>query len=166
MLGALVSQAISRRFLPHNFYDSILIQDGHRLEHLILPRDLAGWQQWPVSALASPAPVVARAWDAKALENLLHQHPYSRFPVVMDGKVTGILLREEARQALAQHRTPALQPATCCGPEDPVRTVQTLLLESPTGMVVVWDPARQEVTGVVTLHDLLRAEMALADHQA
>jgi CIC family chloride channel protein len=163
MLGALVSQALSRRLLPHNFYDAILIQDGHRIEHLIPPRNLAGWQQQPVSALATRTPIVAESLEPKALEKLLRDYPYERFPVWTNGRLEGVLTRAEAEAALAQKRAPRLAPAVVCAPEARVREVQQLLLESPTGLVVVRDAGDGRVTGVVTLHDLLRAEMALGE---
>lgn len=163
MLGALVSQALSRRLLRHNFYDALLIQDGHRLEHLIPPRDLAGWQQQPVSALATQTPVLARSLEPQALQKLLRDHPYERFPVWTHHRLEGVLTRAEAQAALAGRRLPRLAPAVVCPPDASVRAVQQLLLESPTGLVVVLrQPGDGGVAGVVTLHDLLRAEMALA----
>jgi len=42
-----------------------------------------------------------------------------------------------------------------------VRTIQSLLLDSPTGVVVLVAGGDQRVIGLVTLHDLLRAEFAL-----
>lgn len=161
MLGALVSQALSRRLLRHNFYDAILTQDGHRIEHLIPPRDLAGWQQQPVSALATRTPVLAQTLEPKAMQKLLRDHPYERFPVWTNGRLEGVLTRAEALAALAENRQPRLVPAVICSPDASVRELQQLLLESPTGLVVVRETDGDGVSGVVTLHDLLRAEMAL-----
>lgn len=59
MLGALVSQAISRKSNRESFYDALLAQDGHELEHVSPPRDLHSWQQLPVSAIANFKPVTA-----------------------------------------------------------------------------------------------------------
>jgi CIC family chloride channel protein len=47
MLGALISTAVSRKFCKSNFYEELLEQDGHQLEHVIPPRDLKSWQQLP-----------------------------------------------------------------------------------------------------------------------
>ena len=52
MIGALISQAISRRMTRANFYDAILEQDGHKLEKLLPPRDFQSWQKLPVSTIA------------------------------------------------------------------------------------------------------------------
>ena len=60
MIAALVSQAVSRKMNRENFYDALLTQDGHRLEHVRPPRGLQGWQQLPVSAIANFQPVVLR----------------------------------------------------------------------------------------------------------
>jgi len=163
MLGALVSQAISRRLLPHNFYDAILIQDGHRLEHLIPPRDLASWQQQSVATLATRAPVLAGNLESAHLRNLLRDHPYERFPVWIDGTLQGVLTRAEAEAALAENHPLRLAQPASCTPETSVRALQQLLIESPSGMVVVCAKTGGAPVGVVTLHDLLRAEIALAE---
>jgi chloride channel protein, CIC family len=162
MLGALVSQAISRRMNRENFYDALLTQDGHRLEHVRPPRDLHSWQQLPVSAIANFKPVIARELDATALRKLLEDQPYQQFPVVQVGKLAGVLTRKEAELALLQKRAPALALAATCLREQTVASLQMLLIESDTHFVVVLDRKDGEVIGLVTLHDLLRAESAMA----
>jgi len=56
---------------------------------------------------------------------------------------------------------PQLMPAPTCRREATVRDAQTLLIESPAGMVVIVAGVDGRVIGLVTLHDLLRAEFAL-----
>src|SRR5262249_32985108 len=90
MLGALVSQAISRKFCRLSFYEEILEQDGHKLEHVVPPRDLQSWQQLPVSAIANFQPVVVHDSAPGEMRKLLKSHPYQRFPVVRDGKPQGL----------------------------------------------------------------------------
>src|SRR5208283_2323508 len=58
MIGALVSETISRRMNRHSFYDALIRQDGHQIEHVKPPRDLQGWQQLPVSVVANFRPVL------------------------------------------------------------------------------------------------------------
>jgi len=161
MLGALVSQAISRNMNRENFYDELLTQDGHQIEHVRPPRDLLGWQQLPVAALSISQPVVVSDLSPAAIQQTLKAHPYSRFPVVLEGKLAGVLTRSEAEAALAANRPPRLEPATACYLEQTVRELQTLLINSSTNFVVVTNGAGQ-VLGVITLHDLLRAEVAKA----
>ena len=82
MIGALVSQAISRKMNRQNFYDALLTQDGHQLEHVRPPRDLQSWQQLPLyTAIASFQPVTLRSMDTTEIQALLKAHPYQRFPV-------------------------------------------------------------------------------------
>ena len=162
MIGALVSQAISRKMNRESFYDALLAQDGHQLEHVRPPRDLHSWQQLPVSAIANFKPVMARDLDAAALRRLLEEHPYQQFPVVPVGKLTGVLTRKEAELALLQQRAPALAPAATCLSEQTVAELQKGLIEADTHFVVVLDRKDGDVVGLVTLHDLLRAESTLA----
>jgi CIC family chloride channel protein len=162
MLGALISGAISHRLTKHNFYDALLQQDGHKIEHVIPPRDLHSWQQLPVSSIANFQPVVIKDTSAEAIGAVLKQHPYNFFPVVEDKVLKGILSRQTG-EAFVQTRTPpALQKAVTCVPEQTIRELQHLLIESPTGVTVLLDRPDGRVIGLITLHDLLRAEVAMA----
>ena len=55
-------------------------------------------------------------------------------------------------------------PAATCLREQTVASLQMTLIESDTHFVVVLDRKDGEVIGLVTLHDLLRAETAMAQH--
>jgi hypothetical protein len=44
-----------------------------------------------------------------------------------------------------------------------VREVGTKLMESVSGLVLIQDPSTEELTAVVTLHDLLRTQAALSE---
>jgi CIC family chloride channel protein len=165
MIGALVSETISRRMNRHNFYDALLAQDGHRLEHVRPPRDLHSWQQLPVSAIANFRPVVVRALDPETMRKTLEEHPYRQIPVVTAGELAGVLTRREAEVALVQKRAPKLVPAATCLREQTISALQMLLVESDTHFVIVLERNNGAVIGLVTLHDLLRAETEMA-HKA
>ena len=162
MIGALVSQAISRKLNRQNFYDALLTQDGHQIEHVRPPRDLQSWQQLPVSAIASFQPVTLRSLAASEIEPMLKAHPYQRFPVEQNDRLAGILTRKEAGLALVENRAPKLERATTCLREQTIRDLQRLLIESSSHFVVVLDRPDGKVIGLVTLHDLLRAEVSVA----
>jgi len=164
MLGALVSQTISRRMNHENFYDTLLAQDGHRLEHVRPPRDLQSWQELPVSAITNFNPVLLRDLAPATLRQALDAHPYRQYPVLRAGKPPGVLTRQEALAALAQNRAPVLSPATTCLRDQTVAALQLLLIESETQFVLILDRQDGEVIGLVTLHDLLRAETAMAQN--
>ncbi|MDB6110595.1 MAG: chloride channel protein, partial [Pedosphaera sp.] len=162
MIGALISEAISRRMSHHSFYDSLIRQDGHQIEHVKPPRDMQVWQQLPVSAIANFKPVVITDLKPDGLRQLLAAHPYQRFPVVQDGTLAGMLTRKEAESALAERRAPKLDPAVTCVSSDTVGELQTRLIESTALVVVLLDEPGGKVLGLITLHDVLRAEVSLA----
>jgi CIC family chloride channel protein len=162
MIGALVSQAISRKMNRENFYDALLTQDGHHIDHVRPPRDLQSWQQFPVSAIANFRPVIIHDLAPAKLQDFLKSHPYQRFPVVQEDKLTGILTRREAESALRDNRAPKLESAATCLPHQTVRKLQGLLVESPSNFVVLVDDDGGKILGVITLHDLLRAEVEKA----
>ncbi len=166
MLGALVSQAVSRRLSLHNFYEELLVQDGHNLQHVIPPRDLRSWQQLPVSAIMNFQPIVLKDLSPATMQEAIETHPYNYFPVMEDGKLTGILSRQKAQIAIDQGEPPILQPAATCLPGDHIRQLQYKLIESPTGVAIMLDKPGGQVIGIVTLHDLLRAEVGMTrDHE-
>jgi len=163
MLGALVSQAISRRLCRYSFYEEILVQDGHQLEHVIPPRDLRSWQQLPVAAIANFHPVTVTEVSSAEMQKVLRAHPYQRFPCVLGGSVAGILTRKEAEAALALNRPPKLEPAVTCMRNQSVGELEALLIDSNSMFVVLLDRPGGQVLGVVTLHDLLRAQVAMSE---
>jgi CIC family chloride channel protein len=159
MIGALVSQTISRKMNRENFYEALLTQDGHQIEHVRPPRDLYGWHQLPVSAVASFEPVILCNLERAAIEALLKAHPYQHFPVVQAGRLTGVIERSEAQAALTEQRLPPCKTPVVCSREQTIGELQQLLIESTDQFVVVQDHADGRILGVVTLHDLLRAEL-------
>lgn len=165
MLAGLISQVIARSMNRANFYDAILVQDGHDLHHLIPPRDLRSWQNLPVSALANFKPVIAGDLSAAALSELLGRHPYRHFPVVEDGELKGIVTRQEIAEALAERRKPKLELAKTCQPGESIRESQMRLIQSSTGTLAITDESGRKLLGIVTLHDLLRAQMAVAERE-
>jgi chloride channel protein, CIC family len=162
MLGAIVSQSISRKMNDENFYDALLVQDGHRIEKIRPPRDLQSWQQSLVAGILTDRPVFIAGLAPAVIQQTLKAYPYERFPVVQDGKPTGILTRKEAQAALAEKRPPKLDPVTSCRADQTIRELQTLLINSTTQFVVVLDD-NGALQGVITLHDLLRAEVQKAE---
>ena len=162
MLGALVSQTIARRMNRKNFYDEVLEQDGHRVEHVRPPRDLQSWEQFPVSAIATFQPVVVTSLSETDLRATLKEHPYRQFPVVLENKLSGVLLREEAEESFVEKRAVRLKSATTCLRTETVGKLQMLLIESDTQFVIVLERAEGQVVGLVTLHDLLRAQTEMA----
>ncbi len=162
MLGALFSTAVGRRLAHESLYDALLVQDGHHLEHVIPPRDLQGWQQLPVSAIANFHPVLITDLATNSLKEMLQAHPYERFPVVREEKAAGILTRKEAEAALAENRPPKLEPVVTCMSAQSIGELQRLLIDSTTLLAVVVANPQGKVLGLITLHDLLRSEAALA----
>jgi CIC family chloride channel protein len=163
MLAALISQPISRRMARHNFYDALLKQDGHDLERLTPPRDLREWQNQPVSHLANPRPVSVDSLELKSLQKLLQDYPYNQFPVAMAGEIRGILVREEATRAIREARPPILRPAIVCPPALTLAQAEKFLIESPTGLILLQSQPGAPLAGILTLHDILRAQQAASE---
>ena len=160
MIGALVSEAFARGLTKENFYDEVLTQDGIVLVHVIPPRDLRSWQAYPVSAIANFHPVMLDSLEPEKMKAVLEKNQFKRFPVVEGERLIGCLTRQEALAAIAQGRAPALEKAVTCRRSFTIGEVSRLLIEAPGGFVVL--VAGEKPAGIITLHDLLRAEATLA----
>ncbi len=167
IIAALVSQAISRWVNKDNFYDEVLAQDGQNVERIVPPRSLRTWMELPAARVANFSPVVADDFSVEALRTLLAAHRHERFPVVKEGRLQGVIDRRTADAALKAGLLPPVEPAAICLAETPLREVQARLIESPGQLAVLVDKEGPDgkVTGLVTLHDLLRAEMLFARDQ-
>jgi CIC family chloride channel protein len=161
MIGALASETISRRMNRHSFYDSLIIQDGHQLEHVEPPRDMQNWHQLPVSAIANFRPIVLSDLSQAEVKTALATHPYQRFPVMQKGLLAGILTRKEAESSIVERRAPNLETAVSCLRSQTVGQLQSQLIESTALMVVLLDEPKGKILGLITLHDLLRAEVSV-----
>ena len=166
LVGALISQTVSRSLLRHGFYEQVLIDDGQLARTFMPPRDLRSWRQYPVSAIANFQPVVLTPSDvtAPALPAALAAHPgYERFPVGGEGDAAvGVLLRGESETALAAGQAPPVHVAPTCLRDETIGGAQGKLIASSHGMVLILDAPGGKIIGLLTLHDLLRAQDALA----
>ena len=167
MVGALISQIISRRMDRENFYEAVLAQDGQHTERLVPPRTLRTWMELPVSRIANFTVHVVRDLTPEGLREILAAHAYDRFPVVSAAGLQGVLTRREAMTAIQEGRSPALEPAVACRPDTSLREVADMIVDSPSGFLVLQDEVGPlgRVIGVVTMHDILRAQKMFARDQ-
>lgn len=162
MVGGLISLAIGKKFNRTNFYDEILEQDGQNVERVMPPRDLRSWLEAPISRAANFRPIIIKDISQANLVKVVAEHRHERFPVVLEGKLAGVLSREVAAMSARNGSTPVLEPVATCRRDTTIREVQTKIIESPANMVVVVGGEDEHVIGLLTLHDILRAEMLLS----
>jgi len=162
LVAGILSQALSRRLQPRGFYEQVLEDDGHVLARVVPPRDFREWEGYPVSSIANFAPVLVPELTAGAVREALERVPYLRLVHERAGQPPAILLRAEAAAALAHAKLPELHPAPTCLRDDLILTAQRRLVESVHGIVLILDREGGRVIGLVTLHDLLRAQQNFA----
>jgi CIC family chloride channel protein len=162
MLGTIISQALTRLTSAHNFYDALLLQDGHELIKIKPPRDLTAWFNCPVSQIANYKPRVVVSFEKSAIEHLLHDTPYKRFPVQTDDGY-GVISREKLTASLAANTAPQIENAVFCSGDQTVREIADSFIRSSSGMLLVLNRADRSLAGIITLHDLLRAEASLQE---
>lgn len=163
MLGTLISQAVARLAGHSNFYEEVLLQDGHEIHKISPPQDLSGWRNMPVSALANKKPVALTSLDPAAMKTALARHPYRCFPVIIDGALRGVVTRDVIQYALARGQEPELERPVIFLARQSLQEVEPQMIESTAGLFLVTDVEGEPATGVFTLHDLMRAQAAITE---
>lgn len=77
-----------------------------------------------------------------------------------NGHLRGIAARTDIVASLRENRPLHWELALTCRPAETIRKSQGRLIESKTGMIALTNEADSTVLAVVTLHDLLRAQLA------
>lgn len=160
MLGAIISQGISRYFNEDNFYTSVLKQDGADIELLMPPRDLGSWLSMPVGEHVRFQRFILRSLEPEDMRTAIANHKVAWFPVVLHHELEGVVSRFEIERALEHGQRPNIAPAMVASPHDTIGHVQRLLLESTSDAVVIRRNRDGKVLGIVTMRALLTEEIA------
>jgi len=159
MVAGLVSIAISKKFTKRNFYDEILAQDDQEVAQVMPPRDLRSWQETQVGRAANFRPVLLRSLEPAAMQEILDGSNHERYPVVIDLKLRGVITREHMERVIKFGEAPIIDPVATCRRDAPIREVQSKIIESPAHLVVIIGGLDEVPIGIMTLHDILRAEI-------
>jgi chloride channel protein, CIC family len=161
MIGALASQAVSRAFCHTNFYSEILERDGIDLDQHIPVKSWAALQKRPIGTIATFKPITVNTIARSELLAIVEEHPYGFFPLVRGNKLEGLISRDAVLQG--SEETVALQPAHTTSPNTPVKeAVNRMVTDSANLLVLVADQDGPPI-GIVTLHDILRAQAQITD---
>lgn len=164
MLSAVISQFVSRfAGIHHNFYDSLLLQDGHELIKIKPPQDLQSWQNLSVSHIMNTKPVIIESTDPDYLRNILGSTPYRCFPFVIENTIAGILTRESIEHTIKTGEKPVISNAVTTNIETTVKDASNTFINSPHAFLIILDQQNQKVAGILTLHDLLRIQTAMTE---
>ncbi len=164
LVAGILSQALCRWLQPVGFYEQVLEDDGNLLNTIMPSRDFREWADYPVSAIANYQPVVLPDLGRKTLEDVLARYPYMRFVYQVGEQSPGIVLRDDMILAVKNLRTVPIHANPTCLGTDSIAHVQRGLVDSIHGVVLVLERDDGRVAGLVTLHDLLRAQQGFAVH--
>lgn len=140
MIGMIISRAVSRFASRLNFYDAILVQDGHELHKIHPPLDLQSRQSLPIAAIANLRPVVIRNLAPEALHEVIDKYPDHYFPVEIDGRLRVIPIRQQILESQLGKDTPEIHNVVTCLPEQTVREVGDEFIQSSINALVVVGP--------------------------
>lgn len=163
MLGVLICEAVVRLSGRENFYTCLLLQDGHELIKINPPRDLESWHRIRAGDLIGSRVVAFESDAVKDARQVLEACPFRCFPVEQEGTLIGLVTRDELTLSVEENRPPRIEPAITCQPGQTIRDLADKFIESPLGMLVVTSEQDGKILGVLTLHDLLRAQAVVLD---
>ena len=166
LVAGILSQALCRWMEPVGFYEKVLEDDGHVLSQVMPPRDFREWERYPVSAIANYQPTLIADLEAPTLRGVFDRVSYSRLVYQQDRQPPGLVVRDEALKALAAGVAVPVHAAPTCLREDPIVKIQRQLVDSLHGIVLILDQDAGVAVGLVTLHDLLRAQQQFAAQHA
>jgi CIC family chloride channel protein len=161
MIGALASQAVSRAFCQTNFYSEILERDGIDLDQHIPIKSWAALQKRPIGAIAAFKPVTVKATARRELIPIVDEHPYRFFPLVRGNQLEGLISRDSVLESSEENVTP--QPAHTISPNAPVKEAVNRMVTDSADLLVLVAEQDGPPIGIVTLHDVLRAQAQIAD---
>jgi chloride channel protein, CIC family len=161
MLGAIASQAVSRAFCHTNFYNEILERDGIDLDQLIPIKSWGALQKRPVAAIATFKPVLVNTIERKELMHFTEKYPYQLFPFVRENRVKGLISRQAILEGNGDQVN--MQPALSISPDVTVKEAVTKMVSQSANLLVLTAKENGHPIGVVTLHDVLRAQQQIAD---
>jgi len=158
MLGALVSQAISRSLCPDNFYNQFLKDSGIRLETNRSLRAQASWRNRPVSSFANFEAPCVRNWIKAEVENILQKSPDTIFTLLnKEDYPTGIVERTQLESFLETGKTPLLQNPIFAYPNQTMQDIEPLLKEAPLGSLILVS-RNQRYLGLFTSSDAVQSQ--------
>ena len=163
LLGTVISQAVAHRSGKLNFYDALLVQDGHALHKIRPPVDLHSWQSLPISAIASPNPVGLKNLTEKEMQNKLDHYQFNVFPVFSGDRIKGVVTREQIQDALDKKTRLKIQKMGICYTDQTVKEVGNKFVDSAANVLIVLDRNTNDIRGIITMHDLIRAQAAIQD---
>ncbi|MDI6849706.1 MAG: chloride channel protein [Candidatus Saccharicenans sp.] len=164
MLAILISQGLSHLLTGRlNFYEALLVQDGHELHKVKPPLDLRSWQNLPVSAIANYRPVAVHSLSSDELRKAIKKYPYNNFPFIENGQVNGILNRDKIKAFLSGEMPLEIWPAAFCYEDETIEEVGNRFLECPANILLVRRRDDSNLVGVITLHDLIRAQASVEE---
>jgi CIC family chloride channel protein len=161
LLGIVISQGVARFAGKLNFYDALLIQDGHELHKIRPPLDMQSWQNLPVEAIANRRPVVLRTLSPDKMHEIVDRYPYNSFPVEIDGKLKGIVMRQQILEAVLNREEPEIRKVVTCYPDQVLREIGNKFIESPVNVLVMIGREKGDIQGILTLHDIIRAQASI-----
>lgn len=159
MMGAIVSQSVSRWLCKDNFYTEILKQDGVYLDEHMTPRDLMEWGHMRIAAHACLRPVLVSDLRPASLDAVLAGTPHQVYPVVdAEGNLSGIVTRSELEAAKKDNREAVPEVAETIAADATIEEAERRLLLAE--VLVLVDRGGKRPIGVFTSRDLIRAELA------
>jgi signal-transduction protein with cAMP-binding, CBS, and nucleotidyltransferase domain len=95
------------------------------------------------------------------VEKLCATHPYQQFPLVIDGRLVGMLDRKSLLSGHAPEEV--MQQAETVSASATIGEAVLRMVDKSVSLLVVLSPADESPIGIVTLHNVVRLQSHMAD---
>ncbi len=164
MLGALISQMLSRKLCTENFYSQVILDDGIDLSPHKSVQDFSEWKKRRIASFATFPVRVLPSEDPSKARQILADTAHNVYPVsAPDGKLSGVISRDQIPEGNSPPHLWPLMEATTVSMDTTLDQVEASLVEAQLGIVVVVDSNKVPL-GIFTLHDLLRCQLSLMEN--
>jgi len=109
----------------------------------------------------NPKVAYAASTDVSEVERCLESYPYKAFPLIIEGKLEGIMGRIEMLNAIKDKVTSPVHEAGTCYSDESLKDIGNRFIEYDIYVLTVLDRQSGKIVGIVTLRDLIRAQSAV-----
>jgi CBS domain-containing protein len=105
--------------------------------------------------------VTVSGTSTRELAAVIEEHPYQFFPLVRENRLEGLISRTAVIESTEENVIPL--PAHTVSPDTPVKEAVNQMVADSANFLVLMAESDGRPLGIVTLHDVLRAQTQIAD---
>lgn len=171
IISVFISQIIASFINKENFYDAILKQDGTNYHDIKLELNTINWQFIPVKNIMNDRICFINLENIYEIDEIIKNYNYKYFPVFTSGKLDkancigvidierlkNIINRIKDKEYLISEIKLNLSNPIFCYEDENLKDVENLFANNKSFVILVLRKREDQICGIFSIHDLLRA---------